>query len=413
MPKVEIIAVGSELLTPERMDTNSLWLTAQLNELGFEVSAKTIVGDQRERLSEAFRQAFEWADVVICTGGLGPTEDDVTRDSAAQALGISQVHHESLWVELQEKFARMGRVTPANNRRQALVLEGAESLPNPNGTAPGQWRDPQGPGQKPLVMLPGPPRELKPMFLNHVLERLRPLAGQNVLLRRILKVFGLGESALDERLAHLYPQHPEVVVTTLFTPLDLEVHLAASAPTPEGCLERIMPLEEKIRQELGQYCYGQGQQSLAEVVGQLLLERQATLVTAESLTGGLVAQRITEVAGSSQYFLGGWVCYSEAFKHQQLGVSWEMLREHGAVSEPVAYALAMNARQQSGADYALAFTGYAGPSGGTEQDPVGTVYLAVATPAGVETKRIQFPGDRELVRSRAAQAGLDWLRRHF
>jgi nicotinamide-nucleotide amidase len=413
MPTVEIIAVGSELLTPERMDTNSLWLTSQLNELGFEVTAKTIVGDQRQRLADAFRQAFASADVVVSTGGLGPTEDDVTRDAAAQALGLNQVHQESLWVELQARFARMGRVAPANNRRQALLLDGAESLPNPNGTAPGQWRGPQSALQKPLVLLPGPPRELKPMFLDYVVPRLRPLAGQNVLLRRTLKVFGLGESALDERLAPLYPHHPDVVVTTLFTALDLEVHLAASGPSQQACREQIGPLEEKMRQELGEYCYGEAQQSLAEVVGQLLLQRKATLVTAESLTGGLVAERITEVAGSSQYFLGGWVCYSEALKQQQLGISAGMLAEFGAVSAPVAEALAAQARTRSGADYALALSGYAGPSGGTADDPVGTVYVGLATPAGVEARRLQFSGDRELVRSRAAQTALDWLRRRL
>ncbi len=406
MPNVEIIAVGSELLTPERVDTNSLWLTAQLNELGFEVTAKSIIGDQRERLTQAFRQALASADVVISTGGLGPTEDDVTRDCAAEALGVPLEAWDSLWEDLKAKFARMGRPIPENNRRQSFVLQGGESLANPNGTAPGQWFFRDG---RVFVLLPGPPRELKPMFSNHVAERLRPLAGANVLVRRTLKVYGLGESAMDEMLAPLYPRHPEVTVTTLFTPLDLEVHLLASGATVELGLEKVAPLELAVRDVLGLYFYGET--SLAEVVGQQLLAAGKTLVTAESLTGGLVAQRVTEVAGSSRYFLGSFVTYSDEMKHQMVGVPEGMLAQFSAVSAPVVEAMAAGARARSGADYALSLTGYAGPDGGTEEDPVGTAYLGLAGPTGVESKRVRFPGDRELVRSRCAQAALDWLRR--
>lgn len=408
MPNVEIIAVGSELLTPERVDTNSLWLTAQLNELGFEVTAKAIIGDARERLTQAFRQAWESADVVISTGGLGPTEDDLTRDCAAEALGVPLEAHDSIWEELQAKFARMGRTIPENNRRQSLVLQGAESLANPNGTAPGQWFFRDG---KAFVLFPGPPRELKPMFLNQVVPRLRPLAGSNVLVRRTLKIYGLGESAMDELLAPLYPQHPSVSVTTLFTPLDLEVHLLASGATSEEGLLKVSPLEAAVREVLGLYVYGETLQSLAEVVGGQLLAAGKTLVTAESITGGLVAQRVTEVPGSSGYFLGSFVTYSERLKSELLGVPEGMLAQYSAVSWPVAEAMAAGARSRTGADYALSLTGYAGPDGGTAEDPVGTVYLGLAGPAGVETKRVQLIGDRELVRSRAAQASLDWLRR--
>ncbi len=408
MPSVEIIAVGSELLTPERVDTNSLWLTAQLNELGFEVTAKSIIGDHRDRLTQAYRQALASADIVISTGGLGPTEDDVTRDCAAEALGVRLEHWESLWEDLKAKFARMGRPIPENNRRQALVLQGGESLANPNGTAPGQWFAREG---RALILLPGPPRELKPMFSHHVMERLRPLAGSNVLVRRTLKVYGLGESAMDELLAPLYPQHPEVTVTTLFTPLDLEVHLLASGTTSELGLQKVTPFEQAVREVLGVYVYGESLQSLAEVVGQQLLAAGKTLVTAESITGGLVAQRVTEVAGSSRYFLGSFVTYSEEMKHRLLGVPEGMLAQYSAVSAPVAEAMAAGARDRSGADYALALTGYAGPDGGTEEDPVGTVYLGLAGPDVVKSKRVKFPGDRELVRSRCAQAALDWLRR--
>lgn len=408
MASVEIIAVGSELLTPERVDTNSLWLTAQLNELGFEVTAKSIIGDHRERLTQAYRQALASADIVISTGGLGPTEDDVTRDCAAEALGVSLEHWESLWEDLQAKFARMGRPIPENNRRQAAVLVGAEALPNPNGTAPGQWLGRAGGA---LILLPGPPRELKPMFSQQVVPRLRPLAGENVLVRRTLKVYGLGESAMDEMIAPLYAQHPDVTVTTLFTPLDLEIHLLSSGATSEAGLARLAPLEAAIREVLGVAVYGEGSQTLAQVVGEMLQRAGRTLVTAESLTGGLVAERITESPGSSRYFLGSWVTYSEQFKHHLLGVPQEMLREFSAVSAPVAEAMAQGALKRSGADYALSLTGYAGPEGGTEENPVGTCYLGLASRHGVESKRVKFPGDRELIRSRCAQAALDWLRR--
>ncbi|MBN9417393.1 MAG: competence/damage-inducible protein A [Candidatus Eremiobacteraeota bacterium] len=408
MPNVEILAVGSELLTPERVDTNSLWLTAQLNELGFEVTAKSIIGDHRDRLTLAFRQALASADVVISTGGLGPTEDDLTRDCAAEALGVPLDAVDSIWEDLQAKFSRLGRPIPENNRRQSLVLQGGEWLANPNGTAPGQWFFREG---KVLVLLPGPPRELKPMFSNHVAERLRPLAGSNVLVRRTLKIYGLGESAMDELLAPLYGQHPGVSVTTLFTPLDLEVHLLASGATSEEGLLKVSPLEAAVREVLGLYVYGERVQSLAEVVGAQLLAAGKTLATAESITGGLVAQRVTEVAGSSGYFLGSFVTYSERLKSELLGVPEGMLAQYSAVSWPVAEAMAAGARSRTGADYALSLTGYAGPDGGTEEDPVGTVYLGLAGPKGVETKRVKFLGDRELVRSRAAQAALDWLRR--
>lgn len=401
MARVEIVAVGSELLGTSRLDTNSLWLTGQLEDLGHEVTAKAVIGDHRQRLVAAYQQALQAADIVISTGGLGPTEDDLTRDAAAQALGLPLEHREELWVDIQERFARMGRSVPANNRRQALAIQGATSLPNPNGTAPGQmW---QGDG-KTLVLLPGPPRELKPMFSNHVQSQLS--TGLTARVRRLLKVIGLGESAMEERIAHLYATQPEVEVTTLFTPLDLEIHLIGSHER----LTNIEALQTSIAQALAEHIYADTETSLAEVVGRRLVEANATLATAESLSGGMLSERVTAVAGSSRYFQGGWVTYSEQQKQRQLGISADLLQEYSAVSEPVARAMAEAAQRQAGADYALALTGYAGPDGGTEADPVGTVYVGLATPKGSQVRRLRLLGDREQVRSRACQAALDWLR---
>lgn len=408
MPNVEILAVGSELLGTDRVDTNSLFLTGELNALGFEVTAKTIVGDHRARLVQAFRQAWQSADIVIATGGLGPTEDDLTRDAAAEALGLQLEHHEDIWLELQGKFARLGRPIPENNRRQASVLCGAESLPNPNGTAPGQFYAADG---KVLVLLPGPPRELKPMVLNEVLSRLQPLAGETVLRKRTLKVIGLGESALDERIAGLYRGRDDVTVTTLFTPLDLEVHLLAQGPDAQELDRRLLALEDQVAAALGHHVYARANLSLAEVVGGMLSERRLKVATAESLTGGLLGERISAVPGASTYFLGGFVVYTEAAKRALLGVTQATLETHTAVSGPTGEAMAQGALERTGADYALALTGFAGPGGGSEENPVGTVFIAIAHRDGVQSQRLRLPGDRDLVRSRAAQAALDWLRR--
>jgi len=408
VPKVEIVAVGSEMLTPERMDTNSLWLTAQLNDLGYEVTAKAVIGDDLGRLVAALLSALQHADVVIAMGGLGPTEDDLTREAAAQALGLGLEHQEFIWQDLLAKFQRMGRPIPVNNRRQAQLLSGAQSLPNPLGTAPGQFWSEQ---DKILILLPGPPRELKPMFTQWVAPRLREQAGELVLQRRLFKVIGMGESALDEMLQPLYAMHPQIQVTTLFTPLDLEVHLTCTGSDDQSCRAMLLPLEQAIEERLGQYAYSRSQQTLAQVVVHLLKSQQKTLVTAESLTGGMVAERVTAVPGASEVFWGGWVTYTDTMKHQLLGVDPQVLRQQGAVSAAVVEAMAQGARNLAGSDYALSLSGVAGPDGGSDEHPVGCVYLGYSGPDGVKSRRCQFPGDREGVRSRAAQTALDWLRR--
>lgn len=402
--RAEIIAVGSELLGPDRSDTNSLWITDQLQLLGIEVAAKAVVGDDPERLSAAFRQALEHAELVIATGGLGPTEDDVTRDALARALGLELRFEPPLWEEIVARFQQWGRTASENNRRQAYLIEGAESLPNPQGTARGQWVSWNG---RQIVLLPGPPRELKPMMVNHVFPRLRERVGRSPRARRVLRIFGLGESALDEQLAPIYRRHPAVVVTVLFSPLDLELHLTAEND------QLLAPMVGEVLGQLGPTCYATGSTSLARVVVEALLKSHRSLSLAESLTCGLTGSLLSEVAGASGCLKGGWMTYTDEMKRDCLGVPEVLLQQHGAVSEQVARAMAEGARQRAGSDYALALTGFAGPTGGTDEHPVGTCFVALAGEQGTQVRRHRLVGDREMVRLRAAQSALFLLHREL
>ena len=401
----EIIAVGSELLSSERVDTNSLWLTEQLNRLGVEVIAKAVVGDDLGRLTEMIRTAVERTPLVFITGGLGPTEDDLTRDAVALATGCSLALDTAVLEELRAKFASRGRTMAPNNERQAMVPEGAEVLPNPNGTAPGLFLLR---GDHRLVILPGPPRENQPMFTREVLSRL-PL-GEQRLARTVLHVAGLGESDMDALIAPIYKPLENPTTGILFTPVDLEIHLTARGPSLEECERLNSDLADRMAEVLGKNLYSRGE-SMEAVVGLALKQRGKTLATAESLTGGLIGERVTRVPGSSEWFVGSLVTYTEDAKQRLLGVPAELIQEHSAVSAPVVEAMAAGARSRIGADYTLAVTGYAGPDGGTAADPVGTFYVGLACAEEVSSMRFQVPGQRELVRTRCSQAALDYLRR--
>lgn len=403
----EIIAVGSELLTPERVDTNSLWLTAQLNEIGVEVVSKTIVGDDRQRLAAAVSAAWQRTPILLITGGLGPTEDDVTREAVAQALGRQLVFVPEILENIQERFRRTGRVMAEINRRQAFVLEGAQILANDNGTAPGQYLEEDG---RALALLPGPPGELKPMFTRDVLPRLKRLVPSLVIVTRTYRVAGIAESDLDQRISAVYKRYSNPVTTVLAAPGDIQVHLRARAPSRQEAEALVAELGSQIESILGDRIYSRGE-PIEVVLGNLLRERRATLAVAESCTGGMLAGRITSVPGSSEYFLGGLLVYSDRAKMALAGVEAELLARYGAVSEPVALALADGARRRLGADYALAVTGIAGPGGGSEQTPVGTVYIGVTGPEQKAVRRFRFLGDRERVRAFAVQAAMDMLRR--
>lgn len=409
MANAEIIAVGSELLTPRYLDTNSLFITQELNNLGVAVVAKQVIGDDRARLSEAIRAAVDRSEILILIGGLGPTEDDVTRDAVSDALGRNQ----ALCVEqeriLEHRFRQIHRPMAENNRRQAYLIDGAEALMNPNGTAPGQFVTT---GRGTVVLLPGPPRELKPMMVNEVIPRLKAVLPAKVIKTRTFRITGIGESDLDTLIAPVYTKYSNPVTTVLSSPGDLSVHLRASGDTEDEADALLCEVGNRIAELLEYRVYTEdAEESLEQVIGRLLRARHATVATAESCTGGLIASRLTEHAGSSDFFIGGFVTYSAEQKQQVLGVPQELLAQYTPVSEPVAAAMAQGALKRTGATYGVSTTGYAGPSGGTEGDPIGTVYVGIAGPDSTRVTRIRHGGDRHRIRTLATQNALDLLRR--
>jgi nicotinamide-nucleotide amidase len=406
----EIIAIGSELLAPDRSDTNSLWLTEKLNSVGIEVKLKTIVGDDDARLEEAIKDAVRRSRVVITTGGLGPTEDDITRKVAARALGRRLLLDEKVLDWIRGRFESFGRKMPERNSRQAMVIDGAEVLDNPNGSAPGLMLEHE---NTVVALLPGPPREMKPMFENFVLPRLAEKSGSLRVVRRVLKVAGLGESALDEMIAPIYLQYENPQTTILFNQTEVEVHLIANARTNQDAEQLLDRLTEQLEERLGKSIFSYAGESMEEVVGLKLSVGRFTLSVAESCTGGLIAQRLTSIRGSSKFFIEGVVAYANDAKTRRLGVEPMSLLEHGAVSAEVAEEMAQGIRERAGTDFGLSITGIAGPDGGSEEKPVGLVYIALADDAHVEHRKLMIPGDRHLIRWRASQAALDLLRRRL
>jgi nicotinamide-nucleotide amidase len=404
----EIIAVGSELLTPQRIDTNSLWLTEQLNLLGIEVTAKSVIGDDRERLSAAVRVSLARAEILILTGGLGPTEDDVTRDAVAAALGRKQSFRQDICDVIEQRFRRGQRVMPEINRRQAFVIDGAEVLPNENGTAPGLWIRHNG---RTVVLLPGPPGEVKPMFTAQCLPRLEKAVARQVIRTAVYRIALVPESEVDQRIAPVYTKYANPVTTILAAAGDIQVHLRARCVDTVEAERLLAEVGTQIEQILGDRIYSRNGDPLEAVIGARLRERGETLSVAESCTGGMVAQRVTSIAGASDYFLGGFLVYSNRMKTELLGVSPALIDKHGVVSDAVAEAMAAGAAARTQSTWALSVTGVAGPGGGTEAAPVGTVVVGLAGPDGVRTRRLRWLGDRERIRILAAQLALDTLRR--
>ncbi len=407
----EIIAVGSELLTPQRIDTNSLFLTRKLNERGIEVVRKSIVGDDRERLSEEIRRARQSSHLVVLTGGLGPTLDDITRDAVCDAVGRGLVYHEHIVELIRERFSRRGRKMAEVNRRQGYILEGAEILDNPKGTAPGQWLEDEA---GILILLPGPPRELEPMVDNECMPRLERIESPYQYFTLVMRVAGVPESELDERIGPIYSVEPDVATTILAAPGDIQIHLRARGSTVEQARAVAEVLAAKVDSELGDNIYTRGAESIEEIVGQRLRALGLTLAVAESCTGGLLAHRLTAVPGSSDYFVGGWVSYNESAKKAWLGVPEAVIAEHGAVSEETAAAMSAAAKRKAGSSVAVSITGLAGPDGGSAETPIGTVYIGVCGPEDeVEIFHRRFPGDRDFVRTLAAQTALEQLLRRL
>ena len=410
----EIIAIGSELLTPFRQDTNSLFLTERLNQLGVEVRFKTVVGDSLKDLTAVAQTAFDRSEIVIFMGGLGPTEDDLTREAVAEALGVELCRDPDIVAALYKRFAARRFTMTDNNKRQADVLAGAEVLHNPNGSAPAQWLATRyHEGERLIMLLPGPPHELKPLFDAECLPRLQQRVPTQFIAKRLLKVAMIGESALDARIAPIYTQVPEVQTTILAHAGEVQIHLQSRAESQEEAERRVSVLAEKLEEELQANVFATEGESLEQIVGYYLQMRGATLAVAESCTGGLVAQRITSVPGSSRYFLGGAVVYSNELKTDLADVPAGLIQEHGAVSKAVALALAEGIRARTKATLGVGVTGIAGPAGGTPEKPVGLVFIAITDGKLPEVLERRFMGDRERIRLWASMQALDMIRRRL
>lgn len=408
--KAEIIAVGSELLTPDRVDTNSLFLTAELNKLGIEVTRKGVVGDKREDVRDAFAQAMARAELVIASGGLGPTEDDLTREAAADLLGRKLESNPEVLLAIQERFRRIGRQMADVNARQAMVPEGATVLENLKGTAPGLWMETDGHS---LILLPGPPNELQAMFARQVAERLAKRSGKVRQVTRELRVVGMPESDLDQRISQIYTKYADVQTTILAAPGEIQIHLRAWSADTQGIAHVLDEVVERISMALAENVYTTKGESLEEVVADALTLNAATISTAESCTGGLLAERLTRIPGSSNYFLGGVVSYSNELKSEWVDVPAEIIESRGAVSPEVAVALADGIRRRTRSTLGVGITGVAGPGGGTPEKPVGIVHIALADGSTPRERGLNFPGDRERVRWQASQSALDMVRRYF
>ncbi len=408
----EILAIGSELLTPHRLDTNSLFLTGQLNDLGVDVISKSVVGDDTATLAEHLRQALARADLVITTGGLGPTSDDLTREVVADVLGLSLAEDPDVLAAISRRFERRGLRMPEINRRQAAVPGAATVLPNPKGTAPGLMIMA---GDRLVVLLPGPPREMQPMFQSAVAPAIAARSSGRRVWRRVIKIAGRPESHVEE-IAHpiyapLAAGDVPIETTILASPGIIELHLSARGNDEPAIVRQLDAAVAALAAALGEPVFSVDGRSLEEVVGASLAARGWTIAVAESCTGGLVTGRLTEVPGSSAWVIGSVVAYANDVKIKALGVPAAMIEAHGAVSEPVALAMAEGARTAMRTNVGVSVTGIAGPTGGTAEKPVGTVVIAVATPDGAGARTLHLTGDRQMVRHQSVIGALDLVRR--
>jgi competence/damage-inducible protein CinA-like protein len=409
-----IIAVGSELLTASRIDTNSLAVTERLNAIGMAIAAKLVVGDDRKQIAAAMHDSLDHADLVVVTGGLGPTDDDVTREAAAAVFGVPLQEDATILEGIRRRFASRGLEMPEINRRQAMVPEGAEVLSNPRGTAPGLWIEE---GLRRLLLLPGPPQEMQPMLDAWAARHGERLGGGMHIVRRVLKVANVSESHVEEMAQPVYARWREsgvpLSVTILAAPGQIELHLTATAASAKEADAALDPAVDDLVEALHGHVFTTRGETLEAVVGRLLLESGSTIALAESCTGGLLASRLTDIPGSSAYVLGGVVAYSNALKIDLLGVPAALIDEHGAVSEPVAVAMADGVKARSRASLGVGITGIAGPGGGSSAKPVGTVAIALSTPEGAKVRMQIFRGDRHQIKFGATQAALDDIRRLF
>jgi nicotinamide-nucleotide amidase len=412
--RAAIVAVGSEMLTPSKVDTNSLHITEQLNRLGVDVIAKAVVGDSRDELAYIISALLERVDLLILCGGLGPTDDDVTREAVAVVLGRPLAEDEAITARLRERFKARGFAMsmPETNRRQAMVPAGAAVIENTKGSAPGLWIDHDA---KSVVLLPGPPRELRPMLTALVEGRLRERSPGEPLVRRVIRIAGRIESDVDQLLQPLYREWaaavPAVAATILAQPGAIELHLSAQAASQAVVDRALESAVQRVVDTIGADIYSTDGRKLEQVVGDLLVARGLRVAAAESCTGGLITSRLTDVPGSSRYVDQSIITYSNEAKTELLGVPTDVLKAHGAVSEPVALAMADGIRVRAGADVGIGVTGIAGPTGGTPEKPVGMVVVAVVTASERRCRTFRFFGDRAQVKFQASQSALDMVRR--
>ncbi len=407
MTNAFILSIGNELLSGLTVDTNAAWISGQLAEMGIPTRGILMVPDEIPAIVDSLRLAVSKSDVVIMTGGLGPTDDDLTRQSIAEYLGVNIIlHPESL--EAIESFFRRRQITMVEkNRIQAFVPAGSQAIPNPTGTAPGIFVEPPG---TMIFSLPGVPSEMKPMFTEFIRPRLVPRTGNSVIVSRRLKCFGAGESVIAEKLGDLMLRGRNPLINCTVADAIITLHIIAHAVNRPSAETLIRRDHTTLCEILGDLVYGNDDQTLAEVVGSNLARKHKTIAIAESCTGGLIAKMFTDVPGSSRYFTHGWVTYSNRAKESDLGVPAELLTQYGAVSEPVVRSMAQGALSRSGADIVVAVTGIAGPDGGSEQKPVGLVYICVGNRDRLVVQSNIFAHSRAMIRNRAALTAINLVR---
>lgn len=406
MMRAEIISVGTELLLGQIIDTNAAFLSQELANLGIDLYHRTTVGDNPDRLRQTIEEALNRAELIITSGGLGPTEDDLTKEVVAQVLGLDLIPDQPSRQRMETYFQQLGRKMTDNNYKQALIPVGGEALPNRHGTAPGvavRWKE------KLVICLPGPPHELEPMFRDYVLPMLQT-EGSGVIFSRVLKVSGRGESAVAEEIADLLAAQTNPTIAPLASPGEVKLRLTARAGSTVVAEKLITGLEAQIRDRLGLSIFGVDDETMEQVVVKLLVGRGESLAVAESCTGGLLAGRITEVPGASEVFERGVVTYSNRAKEELLGIPAQVIDECGAVSPEVARLMAEGVREKARTDWGIGITGIAGPGGGTIEKPVGLVYVGLVGPEASLSKELHWPGNRQAVRRRTIQAALDLLR---
>jgi nicotinamide-nucleotide amidase len=407
--KAEILAVGTEILLGDIVNTNSHYISKRLADLGISVYYQTVVGDNEERLYDAYKLAFERADIVIATGGLGPTKDDLTKEIGAKYFDKELVLHEESLDYIKNFFDRLNRPMSEGNRKQAIFPKGSIILANPNGTAPGCIIEEN---NKILIMMPGPPKEMAPMFEDSVVPYLQKFS-DGVLVSKVLRVLGLGESAMAERVNDIIDNNTNPTVAPYAKDNEAILRITAKGKTKEEAEKLILPIEQEIRNRIGDDIYAEGETTIDAVVGEILVNRNLTIATAESCTGGLLAGTLINYPGISSVFLEGAITYSNEAKMKRLGVKEETLERYGAVSEETAREMAIGIARAASTDIGISVTGVAGPDGGTEEKPVGLVYIGLYIKGEVKVKKLRMFGDRQKIRNRTVVSALDWLRREL